>query len=350
MPYDYLNKNGLARFWNNVKNKFADKNETIVELNKKFEIPSGGNTGDVLFKNDSGYGWKAIESESDTRSVPEDYAKLYFKVDGKRNGSNNYTYYAQYNAYPNRGTNYYFDNIAVEATYSSPYTTHIKASPNSYYLITVTILDRDSSFPNPYATIKGTHFSSNNIVYFTSVASINNPGSFYAESDGNGNLIDVTGNVNVSTGTSSDEAFSIEIEKIDLDIYGYVELSHNTNNTNVSIYPSLAIGGTVTLQNNYTQNAKAVFKFNKDSYLKITCAPDPDYRTVNGRNYLTIQNAGTNVYIQRYYPATFNMYDTIYGSYYFILKYKKNTNLTIGSYISSALDQRNVVQVRIEAL
>lgn len=73
--YDYLNKVGLSRLWEKAKAKFADKSTTETELNKKFELPSGGNSGNFLAKTDSGTEWKNVElSGSDpSQGYAEDY-------------------------------------------------------------------------------------------------------------------------------------------------------------------------------------------------------------------------------------------------------------------------------------
>lgn len=55
--YDYLNKTGLTKLWAKAKAAFADKESTNTELAKKFELPSGGTTGQILTKTDDGTSW-----------------------------------------------------------------------------------------------------------------------------------------------------------------------------------------------------------------------------------------------------------------------------------------------------
>lgn len=67
--YDYLNKIGLSHLWEKAKAKFADKLTTETELNKKFELPTGGTVGQVLSKTSSGTEWKNVEIGVD--SIPK---------------------------------------------------------------------------------------------------------------------------------------------------------------------------------------------------------------------------------------------------------------------------------------
>lgn len=55
--YNYLNKTGLTKLWTKAKAAFADKESTNTELAKKFELPSGGTTGQILTKTDDGTNW-----------------------------------------------------------------------------------------------------------------------------------------------------------------------------------------------------------------------------------------------------------------------------------------------------
>ena len=55
--YNYLNKTGLTKLWTKAKAAFADKESTNTELAKKFELPSGGTTGQILTKTDNGTNW-----------------------------------------------------------------------------------------------------------------------------------------------------------------------------------------------------------------------------------------------------------------------------------------------------
>ena len=67
--YEYLNKEGLSRLWNKAKAAFADKTDTENELNKKFVLPSGGETGQVLQKTASGTGWVTVDGMPDILPV-----------------------------------------------------------------------------------------------------------------------------------------------------------------------------------------------------------------------------------------------------------------------------------------
>lgn len=53
----FLNKNGVARLWQKIKDKFM-------------KIPYGGSTGQVLCKTDTGFGWKDV-SNGDFITNPE---------------------------------------------------------------------------------------------------------------------------------------------------------------------------------------------------------------------------------------------------------------------------------------
>lgn len=64
--YNYLNKVGLSHLWEKAKAKFADKSTTEIELNKKFELPSGGSENDVLTKTASGTSWKSVSSSDNS--------------------------------------------------------------------------------------------------------------------------------------------------------------------------------------------------------------------------------------------------------------------------------------------
>lgn len=55
--YNYLNKTGLTKLWAKAKAAFADKESTNTKLAKKFELPSGGTTGQILTKTDNGTNW-----------------------------------------------------------------------------------------------------------------------------------------------------------------------------------------------------------------------------------------------------------------------------------------------------
>ena len=62
--YKRLDEEGLSQVWSKATNKFADKETTETELNKKFELPSGGTTGQILTKTDSGTSWEDPSSGS----------------------------------------------------------------------------------------------------------------------------------------------------------------------------------------------------------------------------------------------------------------------------------------------
>lgn len=55
--YNYLSKTGLTKLWTKAKAAFADKESTNTELANKFELPSGGTTGQILTKTDNGTNW-----------------------------------------------------------------------------------------------------------------------------------------------------------------------------------------------------------------------------------------------------------------------------------------------------
>lgn len=66
MPtYKHLDEEGLSQVWSKAKNKFADKETTEIELNKKFELPSGGTEGQVLTKTSSGASWSNNDADID---------------------------------------------------------------------------------------------------------------------------------------------------------------------------------------------------------------------------------------------------------------------------------------------
>ena len=63
--YKHLDEEGLSQVWSKAINKFADKETTETELNKKFELPSGGTEGQVLTKTGTGTEWADVSSEND---------------------------------------------------------------------------------------------------------------------------------------------------------------------------------------------------------------------------------------------------------------------------------------------
>ena len=66
MNISYLNKTGLSNVWNKAKSLFANKSDVETELNKKFELPSGGAENDVLTKTASGTIWKSVSSSDNS--------------------------------------------------------------------------------------------------------------------------------------------------------------------------------------------------------------------------------------------------------------------------------------------
>lgn len=71
MAIQYFDKIGLAKLWNKARAAFADKTTTQTELDKKFELPSGGNTGQVLSKTDSGTAW--VSPVANLSNIPSSY-------------------------------------------------------------------------------------------------------------------------------------------------------------------------------------------------------------------------------------------------------------------------------------
>lgn len=68
MNISYLDKTGLSNVWNKAKSLFANKSDVETELNKKFELPSGGAENDVLTKTASGIVWKSASTSADDSS------------------------------------------------------------------------------------------------------------------------------------------------------------------------------------------------------------------------------------------------------------------------------------------
>ena len=68
MNISYLDKTGLSDVWNKAKSLFANKSDVETELNKKFELPSGGAENDVLTKTASGIVWKSVSASADDSS------------------------------------------------------------------------------------------------------------------------------------------------------------------------------------------------------------------------------------------------------------------------------------------
>ena len=305
MPYDYLNKTGLTKFWNKCKSKFL-------------ELPSGGKSGDVLSKTDSGVEWATPSSDSE---VPEEMAKIYFRMRAYRNNSSSYDMYIQYTDLPNAGTPYSIGNITAESLgydADTRYKNTVKGDPNSFYLVTVEHISRTADFTNAYVRIKGSHFSSGNNFYLTSLPS---PGSFYAETDASGNMLEVNGTRNLSTSYEADPLYSFTIEKINLDYYGQVNCRHLSSSPTVGMTSAIAIGGSATVANNYTASVKTTFKFAYDGILKLTFKPT---RGDNQSIYtaMSVTNNGQSIRIQSKFSA-------IYEDFYTLIDYKKNTNLVL---------------------
>lgn len=89
MPtYKHLDEEGLSQVWSKAKNKFADKETTEIELNKKFELPSGGTEGQVLTKTSSGASWSNndadidLSNKVDNQTIEYDQEKLKVKNGG----------------------------------------------------------------------------------------------------------------------------------------------------------------------------------------------------------------------------------------------------------------------------
>ena len=78
MAIQYFDKIGLAQLWNKARAAFADKTTTQTELDKKFELPSGGNNGQVLSKTDSGTAW--VNPVANLSNIPSSY--LYAQIYG----------------------------------------------------------------------------------------------------------------------------------------------------------------------------------------------------------------------------------------------------------------------------
>ena len=77
--YNYLNKTGLTKLWTKAKAAFADKESTNTELAKKFELPSGGTTGQILTKTDNGTNW-SDPSSGDLEVATDDEFNQYMGV------------------------------------------------------------------------------------------------------------------------------------------------------------------------------------------------------------------------------------------------------------------------------
>lgn len=303
MPYDYLNKTGLTKFWNKCKSKFL-------------ELPSGGKSGDVLSKTDSGVEWATPSSDSE---VPEEMAKIYFVMKAYRNNSSSYDMYIQYTGYPNSGTPYSIGNIIAETLgydADTRYKNTVKGDPNSFYLVTVEHVSKTPDFTGAYVDIKGPHFSSGNNFYLDSLPS---PGSFYAETDASGNMLEVNGTRNLSTSYTADPLYSFTIEKINLDYYGQVNCTHRNSSTTVGMRYAVAIGGSATVANNYTASVNTTFKFAYDGILKLTFKPTRgDNRSIY--TAINVTNNGQMVKVQSRFSA-------VDEDFYTLIGYKKNTNL-----------------------
>ena len=308
MPYDYLNKTGLTKFWNKCKSKFL-------------ELPSGGKSGDVLSKTDSGVEWATPSSDSE---VPEEMARIYFEMRAYRNSSSSYDMYIQYTANPYAITPYSIGNITAESLgydADTRYKNIVKGDPNSFYLVTVEHISKTADFTNAYARIKGSHFSSANVIR---LASLPSPGSFYAETDASGNMLDVNGKQHLSTSYEANPLYSFTIEKINLDYYGQVDCTRNSSSTTASMNGTVAIGGSATVANNNTASVNTTFKFTYDGILKLTFKPTRGILGDNKSIYtaISVTNNGQTVHVQSRFSA-------VNKDFYTLIDYKKNTNLVL---------------------
>lgn len=150
--YDYLNKTGLTKLWAKAKAAFADKESTNTELAKKFELPSGGTTGQILTKTDTGVKWADPLSNSD---IPSSY--LYAGVNGKNNNT-----VLEGHSYKN------FTISNKQINFNDP----------GMYLITMRFDELTSNYPDYiYVTLKTNKnytFSGDNNVYTFIAASTSN--------------------------------------------------------------------------------------------------------------------------------------------------------------------------------
>ena len=86
--YKHLDEEGLSQVWSKATNKFADKETTETELNKKFELPSGGTEGQVLTKTSSGVSWSNndvnidLSNKVDNETIEYNQEKLKVKNGG----------------------------------------------------------------------------------------------------------------------------------------------------------------------------------------------------------------------------------------------------------------------------
>lgn len=83
--YKYLDSSGLSTLWNKAKAAFANKAEIETELNKKFELPSGGAENDVLTKTASGIVWKSASASADDSSKGYGTSYIDGDIDSTRN-------------------------------------------------------------------------------------------------------------------------------------------------------------------------------------------------------------------------------------------------------------------------
>ena len=326
MPYDYLNKTGLTKFWNKCKSKFL-------------ELPSGGKSGDVLSKTDSGVEWATPSSDSE---VPEEMAKIYFDMKADRhNNTSSYDMYIQYNGYPNSGTPYSIGNITAETLgwdADTRYKNIVKGDPNSFYLVTVENISRTADFTNAYARIKGPHFYSYADAIY--LASLPSPGSFYAETDASGNMLEVNGTQKLSTSYTASPLYSFTIEKINIDYYGQVNCTRHSSSTTANMDGAIAIGGSATVANNNTASVNTTFKFAYDGFLKLTFKPARGARGDNQSIYtaMSVTNNGQSIRIQPRFSA-------VNEDFYTLIDYKKNTNLVLN--LRAISDDKNYMYYTI---
>lgn len=319
MPYDYLNKTGFTKFWNKCKSKFL-------------ELPSGGKSGDVLSKTDSGVEWATPSSDSE---VPEEMARIYFDMETYRNGSNNYDVYIQYTDYPDLGTPYSIGNITAKTLgydANTRYKNTVKGDPNSFYLVTVERNPAAGDRTGAYVRIKGSHFSSADSFY---LASLPSPGSFYAETDASGNMLEVNGTQNLSSSAAASPLYTFTIEKTNIDCYGQVNCTHRSSSAAVGMNGAIAIGGSATVANNYTASVKTTFKFAYDGILKLTFKPTKgDHQSIY--TAMSVTNNGESIRIQSRFSTS-----AVFEDFYTLIGYKKNTNLVLNLQAISS-DENNM--------
>lgn len=79
--HNYLDKTGLSQLWEKAKAAFADKITTQTELDKKFELPSGGSNGQILAKASSGVRWSDVPEPDIPQASETAYGTVKFVSD-----------------------------------------------------------------------------------------------------------------------------------------------------------------------------------------------------------------------------------------------------------------------------